>query len=165
MKNLTLYLKESEEDGKNGHYEDFVDEETGEVVSLWVADIDPEEEARRLEQQMQIAKQKYEQFEKIRKQEEELYKLINPIEDQIWGWQAELKDLNHEYRELQMDQEEEVGSLYVAGKEAEAEKLAQEYGLKFNQLEKKQQVLVNKIKKLKPKLNKLNKKLFKLWDD
>ena len=44
MKNLYNYIKESEKDGKNGHYEDFVDEDTGEIVTLWVADPDPEED-------------------------------------------------------------------------------------------------------------------------
>ena len=44
MKNFKDYLiKESEKDGKNGHYEDFVDEDTGEIVTLWVDDPTPEE--------------------------------------------------------------------------------------------------------------------------
>ena len=42
MKNINQYIKESEKDGKNGHYEDFADEDTGEIVTLWVADPDPE---------------------------------------------------------------------------------------------------------------------------
>ena len=34
MKPLSKYLKESYKDEKQGHYEDFVDEDTGEIVTL-----------------------------------------------------------------------------------------------------------------------------------
>ncbi len=52
MKNLVQYIKESAADGKNGHYEDFVDEDTGELVTMWINDPTPEElEAREKERE------------------------------------------------------------------------------------------------------------------
>ena len=45
MKTLSNYIKESmdkSQNSKNGHFEEFVDEETGELVTLWIED-KPEE--------------------------------------------------------------------------------------------------------------------------
>ena len=45
MKTLSQYIKESidkSQNSKNGHFEEFVDEETGELVTLWIED-KPEE--------------------------------------------------------------------------------------------------------------------------
>ena len=50
-------------------------------------------------------------------------------------------------RQLEIDQEEEVGGLYADGKEAEAEKLAQKYGVKFNKNSKQQESLKKKLEK------------------
>lgn len=41
MKTLSNYIKESVDNSKNyknGHFEEFVDEETGELVTLWIED-------------------------------------------------------------------------------------------------------------------------------
>ena len=43
VKDLYKYIKESSEDGKNGHWKDFVDEDTGEIVTMWVNDPTPED--------------------------------------------------------------------------------------------------------------------------
>ncbi len=160
MKDLYKYLVESAEDGQDGSWQDFVDEETGEIVQMWVPDVDPEEEKRKVE----LAKIEAENFEKARTQEKEIRKQLEPLEDELYGYQQELKDINREYRDLQIDHEEEVGALYIQGKEVEAEALAQKYGVKFNKLEKRQQVLKNKIKKLEPKVHKLQWKCWKCWD-
>ena len=161
MKELYTYIKESEEDGKGGHYEDFVDEDTGEIVTLWVADPDPEEEAKKAE----LAKAEHDKYIKHLKVEKKLRKTLDPLEDELWGLNQDLKDKTREYRDLQIDQEEEVGSLYVQGKEKEAEELAQEYGEKFNQLADEVDAIKKKIKQLNPKVEKLQRKLLKIWDD
>ena len=131
MKDLYKYLKESAEDGKNGHYEDFVDEDTGEIVTLWVADPDPEEEAQKAE----LAKSEHDKYVKRLEAEKKLRKTLDPLEDELLGLNQDLKDRTREYRDLQIDQEEEVGGLYVKGNEAKAEELAQEYGEKFNKVD------------------------------
>ena len=161
MKNLYNYIKESEEDGKNGHYEDFVDEDTGEIVTLWVADPDPEEEA----QKAKLAKAEHDKYVKQLEAEKKLRKALDPLEDELWGLEQDLKDKTREYRDLQIDQEEEVGGLYVKGDEAAAEKLAQEYGKKFNKVADEIESLKKKIKELNPKVEKLQRELLKIWDD
>ena len=50
MKSIVKYIYESEKDGKNGKYVEFVDEDTGEIVKVWQNDPDPEEEAKKVEQ-------------------------------------------------------------------------------------------------------------------
>ena len=161
MKSFKTFILESEVDGKNGHYEDFVDEDTGEIVTLWVADPDPEEEA----QKAALAKAEHDKYVKHLEAEKKLRKTLDPLEDKLWGLNQDLKDKTREYRDLQIDQEEEVGALYVKGDEAAAEKLAQEYGDKFNKLADEIEQLKNKIKELNPKVEKLQRELLKIWDD
>ena len=155
MKSFRTYILESEVDGKNGHYEDFVDEDTGEIVTLWVADPDPEEEAQKAE----LAKAEHDKYVKHLEAEKKLRKTLDPLEDELWGLNQDLKDRTREYRDLQIDQEEEVGGLYAKGDEAAAEKLAQEYGDKFNKLADEIEQLKNKIKELNPKVEKLQREL------
>ena len=80
-----------------------------------------------------------------------------------------MKDLHREYRQLEIDQEEEVGGLYADGKETEAEKLAQKYGAKFNKNSKQQESLKKKLENAKKKLNVARRKMDKvrseLWGD
>ena len=161
MKDLYNYIKESEKDGKNGHYEDFVDEDTGEIVTLWVADPDPEEEAKKAE----LAKAEHDKYVKHLEAEKKLRKTLDPLEDKLWGLNQDLKDKTREYRDLQIDQEEEVGGLYAKGDEAAAEKLAQEYGEKFNNVANEIDKLKKQIKELNPKVEKLQRELLKIWDD
>lgn len=161
MKDLYKYIKESAEDGKGGHYEDFVDEDTGEIVTLWVADPDPEEEAKKAE----LAKAEHDKYIKHLEAEKKLRKTLDPLEDELLGLNQDLKDKTREYRDLQIDQEEEVGGLYVQGKEKEAEELAQTYGEKFNKLADEVDAIKKKIKQLNPKIEKLQRELLKIWDD
>lgn len=159
MKDINQYIKESEKDGTNGHYEDFVDEDTGEIVTIWVADPDPEEEAQKAE----LAKSEHDKYVKRLEAEKKLRKSLDPLEDKLWGYNQDLKDRTREYRDLQIDQEE-VGALYVKGDEAKAEELAQEYGEKFNKLANEIDALKKKIRELNPKVEKLQLKL-KTQDD
>ena len=163
MKSLDIYLKETAEDGKNGHYQEFVDEDTGEIVSLWVPDPDPEE----LKKQEEERKKEEQSYWEKREKEEQAFKdlKIDKLEDEVWNYQDQLKDLHREFRDLRIDQEEEVGGLYVQGKEAEAEKLAQEYGEKFNKNADQQELIKKKLIKAKKKLNAARKKMDKIYNE
>lgn len=167
MKNFTQYIKESAEDGKNGHYEDFVDEDTGEIFSMWIEDPDPEELAKREKEREEESRRYWEKVEKERAAFKDLK--IDALEDEVWSLKDELHDLHREYRQLEIDQEEEVGGLYAQGKEAEAEKLAQKYGAQFNKNSKQQEVLKKKLEKAKDKLYKARRKMDKvrseLWGE
>lgn len=163
MKDINQYIKESEKDGKNGHYEDFVDEDTGEIVTMWVDDPTPEELEAREREREESARQYYEKCEKERAAYKELK--IDSLEDVVWYLQVELKDLHQEYRQLEIDQEEEVGGLYADGKEAEAEKLAQKYGAKFNKNSNQQESIKKKLENAKKKLNVARHKMDKIRDE
>ena len=162
MKKLNHYIKESVEDGKNGHYEEFADEDTGEIVTMWVNDPTPEELAKREEESKKAMDEYWAKVEKEQKIHKELN--IDKLEDDVWDLQSRLKDLHREYRELEIDQEEEVGGLYVSGKEAEAEALAQEYGEKFNKNSEEQEKLKQKLVVAKKKLDDAIEKWYKLTD-
>ena len=159
MKSIKDYIIESEADGKNGSYQQFVDPDTGEVCEIWVDDPDPEEEARKAEQ----AKADAEAYWKKVELEKELRKQADPIEDEYYASKEELKDLKREYRDLQIEHEEEVGVLYADGKYEEGEKLAQEYGVKFNKLDKQIEKLEKKIAKLYNKKEKIWDKILQIW--
>lgn len=159
MKSIKDYIIESEADGKNGSYQQFVDPDTGEVCEIWVDDPDPEEEARKAEQ----AKTDAEAYWKKVELEKELRKQADPIEDEYYASKEELKDLKREYRDLQIEHEEEVGALYADGKYEEGEKLAQEYGVKFNKLDKQIEKLEKKIAKLYNKKEKIWDKILQIW--
>ena len=162
MKKLNHYIKESVKDGKNGHYEEFADEDTGEIVTMWVNDPTPEELAKREEESKKAMDEYWAKVEKEQKIHKELN--IDKLEDDVWDLQSRLKDLHREYRELEIDQEEEVGGLYVSGKEAEAEALAQEYGEKFNKNSEEQEKLKQKLVVAKKKLDDAREKWYKLTD-
>lgn len=160
MKPLKKFITESEADGKNGHYEEFVDPDTGEICTLWIDDI----EAAKEREKARLAREEEDRkYNEIITKEKEIRKELDPLEDQMYDLEGELKDLKREYRDLQIDHEEEVGGLYGDGKFEEAEKLAQEYGIKFNKLEKQIKTIKNKIRKLEPKIEKLQAQKWELW--
>ena len=160
MKSLKNFIIESEDDGKGGHYEDFVDPDTGEICTLWIDDI----EAAKEREKARLAREEEDRkYNEIITKEKEIRKELDPLEDQMYELEGELKDLKREYRDLQIDHEEEVGGLYSDGKFEEAEKLAQEYGIKFNKLEKQIKTIKNKIRKLEPKIEKLLAQKWELW--
>ena len=164
MKKIIQYIKESEKDGKGGHYEDFVDEETGEIVTMWVKDPDPEIEKLKWEAYYKEADKQFEIRKKIKEQEKDLVKQQEKLEDELWGYEQDLKDTNRQYRQLQIDQEDELGQLYSSGNEKEAEEKAQEYGEQFNKLANKIESLKNKMKKIQPQIAKLEEQRDKLWE-
>jgi len=164
MKTLNKYIKESQEDGKGGHWEDYVDEETGEIVTMWVKDPDPEVENLKWEAYKKEEEKMSALRLKIKEQEKDLVKQQEKLEDELWGYEQDLKDANRQYRQLQIDQEDELGQLYSSGKEKEAEEEAQKYGEQFNKLAEEIESLKNKIKKLQPQIAKLEEQRDKLWD-
>lgn len=159
MKTIKEYILESEADGKNGSYQQFVDADTGEICTLWVDDPDPADEAKKVEQ----AKAESEAYWKKVELEKQIRKELDPIEDEYYASKDELKDLKREYRDLQIDHEEDVGALYVDGKYEEGDKLAQEYGVKFNKLDKQIKSLEKKIAKLYDKKERLWDKILNIW--
>ena len=134
MKDLYKYLLESEKDGKGGHYEDFVDEDTGEIVTLWVPDPDPELEKKKWEIYQKHKEEIQKLYDKCAELDKENKKKLEKLEDEMWGYEQDLKNAKRNYRQLQIDMEEELGQLYTSGKEYEAEEKAQEYGSQFNDL-------------------------------
>ena len=83
MKNFTQYIKESEKDGKNGHYEDFVDEDTGEIVTLWVDDPDPELEKLKWETYEKNHEKVRKIYKKCKEQEKEVKNKLEKLEDEM----------------------------------------------------------------------------------
>lgn len=148
-------------DKKRGHYEEFVDADTGEVVKVWREDPSKKESSFE-EQETGLIYQ-----EKI-KLDNEARKEFTAIESEFKSVLENLKDKYDERKQLEIDQEQEVGSLYVAGKDEEAEKLAQDYGEKFNTIDDEIGMLNSKIDELKPKYiqarQEYNKKADEIWD-
>lgn len=166
MKDLYKYIKESHEDGKNGHWEDFVDEDTGEIVTMWVNDPTPEDITAKEKEREENARSYYEKQQKENDMRKQLK--LDELDDVVWDYEQQLKDLNREYRDLMIDMEEEVGHLYSSGKDAEAEKLAQKYGEQENRIVKKQESLRKKLSSVKKKRGIASSKFWKfrdkLWD-
>lgn len=162
MKALYKYVKESAEDGKNGHWEDFVDEDTGEIVTMWVNDPTPEDIAAKEKEREENTHSYYEKQQKENEMRKQLK--IDELDDIVWDYEQQLKDLNREYRDLRMDMEEELGQLYSSGKEAEAEKLAQKYGKQENRITKEQESLRKKLASAKKKRDIASSKFWKFYD-
>ena len=162
MKALYKYVKESAEDGKNGHWEDFVDEDTGEIVTMWVNDPTPEDIAAKEKEREENTHSYYEKQQKENEMRKQLK--LDELDDIVWDYEQQLKDLNREYRDLRMDMEEELGQLYSSGKEAEAEKLAQKYGKQENRITKEQESLRKKLASTKKKRDIASSKFWKFYD-
>ena len=93
-----------------------------------------------------------------------MYTNRDELDDIVWGYEQQLKDLNREYRDLRIDMEEELGHLYSSGKEAEAEKLAQKYGKQENRITKEQESLRKKLASAKKKRDIASSKFWKFYD-
>ena len=109
MKDLYKYIKESSEDGKNGHWEDFVDEDTGEIVTMWINDPTPEDIAAKEKEREADTRSYYEKQQQENAKRKELK--LDELDDMVWSIEAQLKDLNQEYRELRIDMEKQQESL------------------------------------------------------
>lgn len=99
--------------------------------------------------------------------EEKEHELLDKMYDlkmERKGYLNEIDMLNQQRRQLEIDQEQEVGGLYVDGKEADAENLAQEYGAKFNEIDDEIEKLTAKVEKLSTKIDKLDNQRTRLLD-
>ena len=150
MKSINQYIKEYVEDGKNGHWEEFVDEETGELVTLWRED-KPEEIVKAVKEATP------EELQKLK----EMRKAFDKIDDEWWAVKDELsnakdnlKSLKSELRELQYGMEDEIGG---ATTDEERDKLGNKYGEELD-------ILQNKIEKKLKQIEKLTKKKEALRD-
>ena len=144
----------------NEKYQEFIDPDTCEIVTLWVDDPDPEEEKRKLEK----AKEYDKKYEAACKKEKEYFAKLNPLEDELWGYTSDLKNCQNEYRQLKIDMEEEVGQLYAQGRYDEGEQIAQNYGVSIERLEKQIKTLKRSIKSVQSKINTLRKSYDNIWD-
>ena len=94
MKSIKDYILESEADGKNGHYEDFVDPDTGEVCTLWIDDIEAAKEKEKREEIARLAREEDDRkYNEIIAKEKEIRKELDPLEDQMYDLEGELKTL------------------------------------------------------------------------
>ena len=158
MKSLTNYIVENEADGKNGHYEKFYDEDTGETIVYWANDPTPEEIKN------QIKKDDY--TDNFSKEQQERKRLnLDELEDNVWDLQSQLKNLHKNFISIQYDQEDEIGN---AKTDEEKDNIAQKYGEKLDQVSKKQQDIKKKLAVAQNNLNKAEKEFAnfrdKLWD-
>ena len=99
-----------------------------------------------------------------KKKEKEYITKLNPLENELWGYEAELKQYNAEYRQLKIDMEEEVGYLYSQNKFAEGEELAQSYGVSMERLEKQIKSIKRKMNSVQIKISNLIKQYENIWD-
>lgn len=152
MKPLSKYLKESYKDKKQGHYEDFVDEDTGEIVTLWVDD-KPEQIIKAVKE---ATPEELQKLKELRKQEDEIDAKWWSIRDDIDNQKDELKSLKAELRELQYGMEDEIGQ---AKTDEERDNLGNEYGEKIENTQENIRKIINNIKSLNKKLNDVDDQL------
>ena len=152
MKSLSKYLKESYKDEKHGHYEDFVDEDTGEIVTLWVDD-KPEQIIKAVKE---ATPEELQKLKELRKQEDEIDAKWWSIRDEIDNQKDELKSLKAELRELQYGMEDEIGQ---AKTDEERDNLGNEYGEKIENTQENIRKIINNIKSLNKKLDDVDNKL------
>ena len=154
----------NKQNGRTGRYKEFVDSDTGEVVKQWVPDPDSKEVSAKRKKEREQNKTEEKRYNEALKQEAQLRKEYGPVVDVYEGLSSELIDKIQERKQLERDQEEEVGALYVDGKDEEAEKLAQDYGEKFNKLDDEIKSLKKRIAKFKSKVDEYHEKLDKVWN-
>ena len=151
MKTLLTYIKESD-NSKNGHYEEFVDEETGELVTMWIED-KPEEIVKAVKEATP------EELQKLK----DLRKAVDKLDDEWWtnkyelsDTKDELKSLKDELRELQYGMEDEIGQ---ATSDEERDKLGNQYGEKLENVQNKIKNTIENIEELTKKKEAIQNKL------
>ena len=151
MKTLLTYIKESD-NSKNGHYEEFVDEETGELVTMWIED-KPEEIVKAVKEATP------EELQKLK----DLRKAVDKLDDEWWTIKYELSDkkdelksLKDELRELQYGMEDEIGQ---ATSDEERDKLGNQYGEELEDVQNKIRNTIINIEELTKKKEAIQNKL------
>lgn len=155
MKTLANYIKESidkSQNSQNGHFEEFVDEETGELVTLWIED-KPEEIVKAVKEATP------EELQKLKEMRKALDKIDNEwwaIKDELDGAKDELKSLKSELRELQYGMEDEIGQ---ATSDEERDKLGNQYGEELENAQNKIRNTITNIEALTKKKEAIQNKL------
>lgn len=152
MKALSNYIKESIDDSKNGHWEEFADEDTGELVTMWIED-KPEEIVKAVKEATP------EELQKLK----EMRKAFDKLDDEWWtikyelsDTKDELKSLKNELRELQYGMEDEIGQ---ATSDEERDRLGNRYGGELDDVQNKIRKTIAKIEKLTKKKETIQNKL------
>ena len=152
MKTLSNYMKESIDDSKNGHWEEFADEDTGELVTLWIED-KPEEIVKAVKEATP------EELQKLK----DLRKAYDKLDDEWWTIKYELSDakdelksLKSELRELQYGMEDEIGQ---ATSDEERDKLGNQYGEELENVQNKIRNTITNIEELTKKKEAIQNKL------
>lgn len=153
MKSLSKYLKENYKDGKYGHYEDYVDEDTGELVTIWVND-KPEQIIKAVKE---ATPEELQKLKELRKQQDEIDNKWWSIRNEIDNQKDELKSLKTELRELQYGMEDEIGQ---AKTDEERDNLGNAYGEKIDNVQKNILKIINNINSLNKKLDDLDNQLY-----
>lgn len=152
MKTLSNYMKESIDDSKNGHWEEFADEDTGELITMWIED-KPEEIVKAVKEATP------EELQKLK----DLRKAVDKLDDEWWTIKYELSDakdelksLKSELRELQYGMEDEIGQ---ATSDEERDRLGNQYGGELDNVQNKIRKTIVKIEKLTKKKETIQNKL------
>ena len=149
MKSLKEYINEG--------WEEFVDDNTGEIVKMWV-------DEKPIQKAIDAIKEDPKEYKKKLDKEKSLRGQLEQLEDKQWELKEELKGKVYELKDLRIDMEEEVGQLYAKGKDIDAETLAQNYGKQMDQLSKDIENLKKQINALQPKIDALDMEIFNLWN-
>lgn len=155
------YGKVLENDESNGHWEEYCDEDTGEIIKMWVDDkpndytIDTDNDDDKY----------WEEYERRRKKAE-------PFKDEYLTLYSEQNDIKNEIndialqiKQLYIDQEEEIGYLFSNNRHEEGEKLAQEYGEKLDKLIENKKQLNKKVLELDKKITEIEQKIEAIMGD
>lgn len=155
MKTLSNYIKESmdkSQNSKNGHFKEFVDEETGELVTLWIED-KPEEITKAVKE---ATPEELQKLKEIRKAFDKIDNEWWAIKDELDEAKDELKSLKSELRELQYGMEDEIGQ---ATSDEERDKLGNQYGEELEDVQNKIRKTITNIEELTKKKEAIQNKL------
>ena len=138
---------------KNGRLVEFVDEETGDIIVEWVENEDV------------VESESESTYAELWQKEKEIREKLAPIEDEIESLDWELRDVTCELNNAYLDQEEEVGALYAAGKHEESYALAQQFGEYFDRLQERQKELKKRIAELSVTVEMYYEEISNVWYD
>ena len=163
MKDLSKYIKESQEDGKGGHWE-YRTDSNGKASRVWIDYA--ELIAKRKASEAAAKKAAKDKTDEIKKRAENKRKAKDEYEDleqELWDLNDEIKELNHEYNEMMIDQEEDVGQWYAKRTEEgdkKAEEVANEYGKRFGEIEEEVKQKSKRIQEIEKRMSELEKIMY-----
>lgn len=163
MKDLSIYIKESQEDGKNGHWE-YNTDSNGKGSRIWIDNAEIIKKRKEAEEELKrLAKEKADTVKKKIEQKKKVQKEYEDLEDELYELNQDIKDFHRQYQQLMIDQEEDLGQ-YMSktmddGSPGEyiADELAQEYGEQFNKIEKEIESRQKRINQIEKRLKELEK--------